>query len=128
MPDDAPEEGEHEHVPEHVTHALAVPGLYVPAMQAEHAEAPDAACVPALQPCLSLEPPTQKYPDEQSWPAADDDLEEQKLPGTAVQFEHAEAPDAALNVPAVQAEHAEAPDVAYVPALQRCLSLVPPTQ
>ena len=32
MPDDVPEEGEHEHVPEHVTHAFAVPGLYVPAV------------------------------------------------------------------------------------------------
>ena len=118
MPDDTPEEGGHEHVPEHVTDAFAVPGLYVPAGQAEHADAPDAACVPALQPCLSLEPPTQKYPDEQVRPAADDEFEGQYLPGAAVQAEHAEAPDAALYVPAVQDEHLEDPDAAYVPALQ----------
>ena len=128
MPDDAPAEGGHEHVPEHVTDAFAVPGLYFPAGQAEHADAPDAACVPALQGCLSLEPPTQKDPDEQVRPAADDDLEGQYLPGAAVQFEHAEAPDAALNVPALQAEHAEAPDVAYVPAMQGCLPLEPAVQ
>ena len=81
-----------------VAAAQNLPGA---AVQLEHAEAPYAAYVPALQPCLSLEPPTQKCPDEQVQPAADDEYEEQYLPGAAVQLEHADAPDAA-NVPALQ--------------------------
>ena len=81
-------------------------------MHAEHAEAPDAAYVPALQPRLSLEPPSQRYPAEQLWPAADDDLEGQYRPGAAVQAEHAEAPDAA-NVPAAQLEQELLPETGW---------------
>ena len=65
-----------------------------------------------MQVCLSLEPPSQKYPTGHSEPAADDDPGAQKLPAAAVHGEQDEEfpPTASVwKVPAGQ-EHCELTD------------------
>ena len=54
VPSEAPEEGEHEQLPEHVTIASLAPLVYFPAAQSLQLEAPDAEYFPLTQ-CLQTE-------------------------------------------------------------------------
>ena len=56
VPSEAPEEGEHEQLPEHVTIASLSALVYFPAAQSLQLEAPDAEYFPLTQ-CLQTEAP-----------------------------------------------------------------------